>query len=302
MDVENLVWSATPTPFLADGALDDAALERVVEQHRRLGVRGLFLGGTCGEGPFMPNAQRVELVQKMRRLAGPDIHLTVQVSDTSAARVRENMRAAVDAGADSLVVAAPWLRNFVNRNFARRYFFEVLETPCSAPISIYMLPQPPETGIDLELWREIVEHPRVKFVKDSISSAESRRMLLAVKARRGELTLRTGCEFDVLGPLRDGYDGCLLGTAILNARMISQAAAALRQGDEAGARSWQERANRFMYDLFRPDIGAWMAGLKYALHRLGLFSTEFAHLMYPLNDEDRRRIDAALEREREVIS
>lgn len=301
MDAENLVWSATPTPFLADGALDDAALDRVVEQHRRLGVRGLFLGGTCGEGPFMPNALRAELVRKMRRLAGPDMHLAVQVSDTSAARVRENMREALDAGADSLVVAAPWLRNFVNRTFARRYFLEILDAPCSAPISVYMLPQPPETGIDLDLWREIVAHPQVKYVKDSIGTAESRRMLLAVKSGRGELGLRTGCEFDVLSPLRDGYDGCLLGTAILNARMISQAAAALRNGDEAGARNWQERANRFMYDLFRPDISGWLAGLKYALCRLGVFSTEYAHLAYPITDEDRRRIDAALEREQEFI-
>jgi len=51
----------------------------------------------------------------------------------------------------------------------------------------------------------------------------------------------------------------------------------------------------------RPDISCWMAGLKYALHRLGIFSCEFSHLAYPLNDDDRRRIDAVLEREREYL-
>ena len=118
MLVEDLVWSATPTPFLADGSLDDSGLERVVEQHRRVGVRGLFLGGTCGEGPFMPNDQRAELVRKIRRMGGRELHLAVQVSDTSAVRVRENMARAIDAGADSVVIAAPWLRPFVNRQFA----------------------------------------------------------------------------------------------------------------------------------------------------------------------------------------
>ena len=228
MLVEDSIWSATPTPFLADGSLDDVGLERVVEQHGRWGVRGLFLGGTCGEGPFMPNGQRAELVRKIRRSGGPALHLAVQVSDTSALRVRENMARAVDAGADSVVVAAPWLRPFVNRQFARRYFFEAVETPCAVPIGIYVLPQPPETGIDLELWREVAQHPQVKYVKDSWNTDDCRRMLLSVKNHRSDLVLRTGYEFDVLTPLSAGYDGCLLGTAILTGGLIARAVSACR--------------------------------------------------------------------------
>lgn len=295
------IWSATPTPFLADGELDDGGLERLCRQHERLRVSGLFLAGTCGEGPFMPNRQRVELVQKVRRLAGEAFHLAVQVSDTSAARVRENIADAVDAGADSVVIAAPWLARFVNRDFARRYFFEALECACPVPRGIYVIAQPPETGIDLDLWREIVGHPQVAYVKDSSGSAEYRRAFLEVQARRPELVLRTGCEFDILAALRDGYTGCLLGTAIFSGAMIGRAIAALQAGDEDTAQAWQARSNRLLYDLFRPDISAWMSGLKYALRVAGIFSTEFSHLAYPLTDDDRRRIDAALQREQPHI-
>lgn len=35
--------------------------------------------------------------------------------------------------------------------------------------------------------------------------------------------------------------------------------------------------------------------------RLGIFNTEFMHLSYPLTADDRARIDAALEREREFV-
>lgn len=295
------VWSATPTPFTADGRLDDAGLERLCVQHRRLAVSGLFLAGTCGEGPFMPNGQRDELIRKIRGLAGADLHLAVQVSDTSWARVRENIARAVDAGADSVVIAAPWLIRFVNREFARRYFFESLECDCPVPMGIYVLRQAPETGIDLEFWREIVTHPRVAYVKDSSGSAEFRRAFLEVRNGRPDLVLRTGDEFDVLSAIRDGYNGCLLGTAILNAGLIGRAIAALKAGDTAGARAWQDRGNRLLGDLFRPDISAWMSGLKYALRTAGLFSTEFSHLAYPLDDEDRARIERALEREREYL-
>ena len=56
-----------------------------------------------------------------------------------------------------------------------------------------------------------------------------------------------------------------------------------------------------LHDLFRKDISAWMSGLKYALRKLGVFATEFSHLSFPLTDDDRRRIDAALEREKDFL-
>jgi len=45
------IWSATPTPFTMDREVDRESLGRMVEHHVRLGVDGLFLAGTCGEGP-----------------------------------------------------------------------------------------------------------------------------------------------------------------------------------------------------------------------------------------------------------
>jgi dihydrodipicolinate synthase/N-acetylneuraminate lyase len=295
------LWSASPTPFLDDGSLDEAGIERLAERHRKQQVSGLFLCGTCGEGPLMPNAQRAELIRRLRQAAGREFHLAVQVSDTSPARVRQNIARAVDAGADSVVIAAPWLRPFVNREFAWRYFNESLEYPAGVPVGIYVLKQPSETGIDLDLWTKVASHPKVAYLKDSSASEEYRKAFVGVKARRPELGLWTGYEFDVLGPVRGGYDGCLLGTAVLNGRMIHRALESLRQGDMDAARAWQQRSNRLLYDLFRPDISAWMSGLKYALRKLGIFRTEFSHLVYPLTDDDRRRIDAALEREKEYV-
>ncbi len=298
--VHDVVWSASPTPFLADGALDDAALERLCSQHQRLGVSGLFLAGTCGEGPFMPNRQRRRLVRRSGKWQAARF-IWPSRYPIRLLRVRENIAEAAESGADSVVIAAPWLVRFVNRDFARRYFLESLECACPVPKGIYVIAQPAETGMDCEFWREIAGHPQVAYLKDSSGSAEYRRAFVRVKARRPELALRTGCEFDVLSAIRDGYGGCLLGTAIFNGAMIARAIAALETGDEDAARAWQDRGNRLLYDLFRPDISAWMSGLKYALRATGIFSSEFSHLAYPLTDDDRRRIDAALQREREYI-
>lgn len=297
---EPVIWSATPTPFLDDGTLDKAALERVVEQHRRLGVTGLFLAGSCGEGPFMTNDQRVELVRAVGRLTDSRIRITAQVSDTSAARVRDNISRMEQAGAQYVVVAPPWIARWCNRDFCRRYFYESIES-ATVPVGIYVLQQPAETGLDLALWTELAAHPRVRLVKDSSASSDYARAFADIRQKRSDLLLLTGYEFDVGSAVSAGYDGALLGTGILNGALIRRAMAALAAGDEAGAAAWHQRSNELLWDLFGRDLRQWLGGLKYALKRLGIFNTEFMHLSYPLTAADRARIDAALEREREFI-
>jgi len=300
-DTRKIIWSATPTPFRDDGSLDERGIGRLVEQHLKLGVSGLFVGGTCGEGAFMPDRQRTQLVRQLRRAAGDSLHLAAHVSDTSAARVAENMRSMTDAGADSVVIAAPFLvADFCNRDFLRRYFLDPMES-AAVPVGIYIRPALGKMELDLALWDEVAAHPRVQFVKDSSGSKEYVRHFVGVKTRRPELTLLTGYEFDVVSAVASGYDGCLVGTGILNARLIGRALDAPAAGDPAGAQAWQRRSNDFLYDLFRRDVSGWMAGLKYALCKREIFSSEFSHLTFPITDEDRRRIDAALEREREFI-
>lgn len=297
---EPVIWSATPTPFLDDGTLDKAALERVVEQHRRLGVTGLFLAGSCGEGPFMTNDQRVDLVRAVGRLTDSRIRITAQVSDTSAARVRDNISRMEQAGAQYVVVAPPWIARWCNRDFCRRYFHEAIEA-ATVPVGIYVLQQPAETGLDLALWTELAAHPRVRLVKDSSASADYARAFAGIRQKRADLLLLTGYEFDVGSAVAAGYDGALLGTGILNGALIRRAMAALAAGDEAGAAAWHQRSNELLWDLFGRDLRQWLGGLKYALKRLGIFNTEFMHLSYPLTAADRARIDAALEREREFV-
>ena len=294
------VWSATPTPFLQDGALDVESLDKLVNQHLRLGVTGLFVAGTCGEGPLMPDAHRVELVRIVKRLSGARLHIAAQVSDTSAARVCVNISRMQDAGADSVVIAAPWITRFCNREFVRRYFLEAIEA-ATAPVGIYALPQPAESAIDLGLWTELAAHPKVRLVKDSTASAEYARAFVEVRKRRPDVRLLTGYEFDVISTIAAGYDGALVGAGILTGGMIRRVVGSLAAGDRAGAEAWQKRANEFLWELYRRDVSVWLGGIKCALVRMGIFRTEFMHMCMPLSPADRSRIDAAVERERAFI-
>jgi len=297
---EKTIWAASPTAFLPDGSLDGESMQRLVEQHIRLGVDGLFLGGTCGEGPYMPNGQLVELTGMVKGLVGGRLPLAVQVSDTSPARVRENMRRMEDAGADVLVLTAPWLLSFCSEGFARRYFRESFAA-ASLPIGVYITKQPASSVFTIEFWQEIIAHPKVRLAKDSSGDKNFHAPLAQVRNERDDLCLMTGFEFAVPAAVADGYDGCLLGSGVLNAGIIRHALDALVAGDRAAADAWQKRSNELLWGIFRRDIGRWLGGLKHALKYLGLITDEFMHLHYPLTDADRNEIEAAVESEREQI-
>ncbi len=295
-----ILWSAPPTPFLHNGQLDELSLQRLVAQHLRLGIRHLFLGGTCGEGPFMTSDQAAELVAVMRRIGGADLHLAAQVSDMSAARVAVNIRRMQDAGADSVILAAPWNMRFANASFLRHYFLESLAV-AKVPAGLYVQTFADTCALDLALWQEVMLHPNVKMVKDSSCSDDYRQAFAELRRQRPELLLLTGNEFDVVRALEAGYDGALLGTGILVGGMIQRAAEALAGGNRSLAMSWQQRSNRFLSDLFGDDCEHWLGGLKNALVELSVFSTDFRHLHDALDEGGRSRLTGALEREMALI-
>ena len=47
------VWSAAPTPLTEDMRVHTNDIRRMVDHHLTLGINGLFLAGTNGEGPWL---------------------------------------------------------------------------------------------------------------------------------------------------------------------------------------------------------------------------------------------------------
>ena len=53
------IWSALPTPLTPDFRVDEPSVERVIQAAVRDGINGVFLAGTCGEGPWLPERRIV---------------------------------------------------------------------------------------------------------------------------------------------------------------------------------------------------------------------------------------------------
>src|SRR3954463_3640223 len=101
------IWSAVPTPLTADLKVDVASVNRMVAAALREGIEGLFIAGTCGEGPWLPDRERQRLMEATVSAAGGRLKIAAQVSDNSVPRILDNAGLAAAAGVDYAMIAPP---------------------------------------------------------------------------------------------------------------------------------------------------------------------------------------------------
>jgi 4-hydroxy-tetrahydrodipicolinate synthase len=281
--------------------LDVPSVRRMVEHHVRLGVQGLFLAGSNGEGPWMTDSQRGRLVQAARRYARGRLVLAVQVTDNSAARILENMHAAKADGADIAVIAPPYFHmRATPAAILDLYRQAIRQSPL--PVGVYDRGRHSPVFVPPSVLGAIYAEPQVILVKDSSTDPTRRRLALEARKRRPSLRLLTGYEFDCVSYLQAGYDGLLLGGGAFNGHLAGQIVQAVAAGQIALARRLQGRMNRIMYAVYGGRrIACWLAGEKELLVKMGIFRTWRNYLGYTLTASCRRAIRRVLKADKDVL-
>ncbi|MDB6170607.1 MAG: 4-hydroxy-tetrahydrodipicolinate synthase [Verrucomicrobia bacterium] len=288
------VWSATPTPFTREDRVDEASVRRMVAHHADLGVAGIMLAGTCGEGPWLRDDDREMLVRTAVEAAVGKLTVAVQVTDNSAVRVLDNIDRAAAWGATVAVVAAPPF--FLNATPQRvtEHYAEIARRS-ALPVGLYDRGAASPYVVPEAALAELLAERNFVMVKDSSQQPSRLKAYLKAREARPELALFSGSEFDCVDYLTAGYDGLLLGGGIFNAALAIRIIAAVKAGDLTKANALQTRMNDLMYRVYGgPKIECWMTGLKELLVQLGVFSSNRNLLGYPLTDLCRSQIAAAV--------
>jgi len=290
------VWSATPTPFDENYRIDEASVVRLVRHHLQLSVKGLFLAGTCGEGPWMRDDCRWRLLRTAVAAAEGKMRTAMQVSDNSAARILENIDAAYHGGADMVVIAEPFfLMNATPGNLIALY--EKAVSGSSLPVCIYNRGRHANVKLPAEVLKVIYQLPGVVAIKDSSADPASREIALEARRKRPELRLLNGDEFLVSEHFEAGYDSVLLGGCVFNAGYARAIRDAWRQGDQKQALRLNEAMKELNWTVYGGrDNACWLAGLKHLLVKMGIFSTENHFLNFSLSTECAAAIEDLVQR------
>jgi 4-hydroxy-tetrahydrodipicolinate synthase len=100
------VYPIAPTPFFADGAIDTASIDRLIDFYLGCGSTGITVLGQLGEAPKLEHAESVDVATRFIRRAHT-LPVIVGVSAPGFAAMRALTRDAMDAGAAGVMIAPP---------------------------------------------------------------------------------------------------------------------------------------------------------------------------------------------------
>jgi 4-hydroxy-tetrahydrodipicolinate synthase len=102
------VYVIAATPFAADGALDLASIDTMVDFYEQAGVDGLTVLGQMGEAPKLTAEESQVVVERILRRLDGRLPVVVGVSAHGLAPMAELTTAVMGAGAAGVMVAPPW--------------------------------------------------------------------------------------------------------------------------------------------------------------------------------------------------
>lgn len=287
-------WSAMITPFSEDLQVDGESLGRLLRFGADSGVKGAFLGGTAGEGPFLSRTQMEEVLRQAALHNEGGMTLAAQVTGNSAAQVIENIEVAHSLGIDIPITSEPYFpKPLAPRQEAIEEYFDAVLDAAPGPIGLYFR----QDSYTPEALARFLAHPSVVLVKDSSPGHVVRRAVLEARAAGKDFRVYTGDEFECLDALRAGYDGIIAGGGAIIGPMMKRLCDAHHAGEDAKAEEVVAEIRHFLLTVYGGSgYPSWLTGLKYALRRMGLIDTQRGMIEFPLGREQMEAIDVLLER------
>jgi 4-hydroxy-tetrahydrodipicolinate synthase len=200
------------TPLSDRDALDEYALQRLIEHVIAGGVRGVFILGTTGEGPSLSYRLRREMITQTCEITAERVPVFVGVTDTAFAESIDLSLIAADAGADAVVVAPPYYLPTSQAELAG--YVERLAAELPLPMFLYNMPRLTKVWFDVETVRRLASLTNILGVKDSSGDLDYFTRLVTLRNQhRPDWSLLVGPEHLLVETLERGGDGGVNGGA-----------------------------------------------------------------------------------------
>lgn len=298
------IWPASLTPFApdgtADGKIDEASLRSHLAQLAGTpGVRALVVNGHAGEATSLDRAERRQVVQVARQVAGGRVGVVAGIVAEDTRGACALARDAAEAGADALLLFPPLLfaQGAAMRPEMVLRFVRAVAEATPLPIVLFQLSMASGLGYSTELLLQLCrEVPSVIAVKEgSDIPATYEANLHALRGLGRPVTVLTTNNGWLMASLAYGGDGILSGIGSVAPGLLAELLAASQRGDVATARQVQERLLPLTRVFYRRPGLDMHNRMKTALHLLGLLPhPDPRPPLLPITPAEREEIRQAL--------
>jgi 4-hydroxy-tetrahydrodipicolinate synthase len=235
---------ALVTPF-RNGAVDEAALRKLVDFHVESGTDCVSPVGTTGESPTLTHDEHERIIAVVCEQAGGRIKVVAGTGSNSTAEAVRLTKFAKKSGADAALMVAPYYNKPTQEGFFRH--FQAVAQAVDLPIVLYNIPGRTAKNIEPETIARIAEIPTVVAIKESTGSMDQASQILALT----DLTVLSGDDSLTLPLLAIGGGGVVSVVGNIIPKDVKNLLTAFRNGDLAAAQQWHKK----LFPLCRDMLG-----------------------------------------------
>ncbi|MFZ0062264.1 MAG: 4-hydroxy-tetrahydrodipicolinate synthase [Pyrinomonadaceae bacterium] len=290
----NIDWlrgcaTALVTPFTREGAIDQAALQRLVEYQIAGGVQLLVPCGTTGESATMTEAEDQQVIKLVIETAKGRARVIAGTGSNATAAAIEYSQTARTLGADALLVVAPFY-NKPTQDGLYAHFRAVAESVGDLPVVIYNVPGRTSSNITaqttLRLARDV---PNIAAVKEA--SGNLSQIMEILRERPAGFRVLSGDDSFTFPLLALGAEGLISVAANEAPALMSQMINLALAGNWPEARALHYRLLPLMEVNF---IESSPGPVKAALAMMGLIEESYRLPLVPISDQSKTKLRPVL--------
>jgi 4-hydroxy-tetrahydrodipicolinate synthase len=259
--------TALVTPF-SNGSVSYGDLKKLVEGQVKAGIHGLVPVGTTGESPTLSHEEHMDVVRATVEYVRGRVPVIAGTGSNSTHEAIELTKLADEAGADAVLVVAPYY-NKPSQEGVFRHFAALAEVT-DKPIVLYSIPG--RCGIEISVGvieRLRAKYPNVRYIKEAGGSVD--RVDQIKQALGRDLTVLSGDDSLTLPMMAVGAEGVISVASNLLPKRVVQLVEAATAGDYAKAR----KIHQGLYPLFKGlFIEPNPVPVKYAMKLAGILTSD----------------------------
>jgi len=268
---------ALVTPMQADGAVDNRALDRLVEFHIGNGTNGIVAVCTTGESPTLSVEEHIEVVRRVVQAAAKRVPVIAGTGANSTREAIELTQLAKQAGVDACLLVTPDYNKPTQEGLYQHY--KAIAEQVSIPLVLYNVPSRTACDMKPETVERLAEISNIVGLKEAGSLERNRELFARVG---GRIALLSGDDDLACECVLAGYQGVISVSANVAPRQVRAVIDAALAGKRDEARKLDAKLQRLHKAMF---VETNPIPVKWAAARLGLIPDGIRLPLVPLSKQ-----------------
>jgi len=280
---------AMVTPMARDGALDYAALVKLVEFHLDNGTDAIVAVGTTGESPTLSTREHADYLEKVMEIVAGRVPVIAGTGSNSTDQSLAMTRHAAGLGVQGCLLVVPYYNKPTQEGLYRH--FSAIADAVEVPQILYNVPG--RTALDMlpETVGRLAPNPNIVGVKEATGDVARVERLRELCGE--DFGLYSGDDATAMEFMLAGGDGVITVTGNVSPRDMHDLCEAATSGERARAEEINTRLDGLHRALF---VETNPSPVKWVLEQMGLIEGGIRLPLVPLSAEGQPAVREAMSR------